>query len=80
MKKLYMLIFIILISIGSVYIVKLGLDKITQKNIIAFNNSEELICYDTLIVTNSNWKLFENHLINENSAGYLDIRNCEVRK
>ena len=80
MKKLYMSIFIILISIGSVYIVKLGLDKITQKNIIAFNNSEELICYDTLIVTNSNWKLFENHLINENSAGYLDIRNCEVRK
>lgn len=80
MKKLYMLIFLILISIGSVYIVKLGLDKITQKNIIAFNNSEELICYDTLIVTNSNWKLFENHLMNNNSAGYLDIRNCEVRK
>jgi hypothetical protein len=75
-----MLIFLILISIGSVYIVKLGLDKITQKNIIAFNNSEELICYDTLIVTNSNWKLFENHLINENSAGYLDIANCEVQK
>ena len=79
MKKLYMSIYIILLFIGSVYIVKLGLDKITQKNIIAFNNSEELICYDTLIVTNSNWKLFENHLMNNNSAGYLDIRNCEVK-
>lgn len=80
MKKLYMLIFLILISIGSVYIVKLGLDKISKKAINAFNNSEELICYNTLIVTNSNWKLFENHLMNNNSAGYLDIRNCEVRK
>jgi hypothetical protein len=80
MKKLYMSIYIILLFIGSVYIVKLGLDKITQKNIIAFNNSEELICYDTLIITNSNWGLVGNHLINNNSAGYLDIRNCEVRK
>ena len=80
MKKLYMLIFIITISISSVYIVKLGLDKISKKAINAFNNSEELICYNTLIVTNSNWKLVGNHLINNNSAGYLDVRNCEVRK
>lgn len=46
----------------------------------AFNNGEVLICSDTLIVTNSNWKLADLNLINSNSAGYLDIYKCSVKK
>lgn len=45
----------------------------------AFKNSEVLVCYDTLIVSNSNWKLVDNHLIN-NSAGYLLINHCKIKK
>ena len=46
----------------------------------AFNSGEVLVCYDTLIVTNSNWKLTDSNLINSNSAGYLDIHKCSVKK
>lgn len=50
-----------------------------QKNKVnAFNNNESLLCFDTLIVTNSNWKLYEDNLINNNSAGYIKIKNCKV--
>ena len=50
-----------------------------SKNIKSFNDGDVLVCHSTLIVTNSNWSLSGEHLINNNSAGYLDIRNC-VRK
>lgn len=46
----------------------------------AFKNSEVLVCYDTLIVSDSNWKLVNNRLINNNSAGYMLIQNCEIEK
>lgn len=46
----------------------------------AFKNSEVLVCNDTLIVSNSNWKLLDKHLINNNSAGYLLIENCKIKK
>lgn len=45
----------------------------------AFNSGEVLICSDTLIVTNSNWKLTDSNLINSNSAGYLDIYKCKIK-
>ena len=50
--------------------------KKLEENISLFNSGETLVCYDTLIVTNSNWKLVDNHLINNNSAGYLSIDKC----
>lgn len=43
-----------------------------------FNNSETLVCVD-LIVTNSNWKLVGNHLVNNNVAGYINIGDCRVK-
>lgn len=46
----------------------------------SFSSGEVLICSDTLIVTNSNWKLTDTNLINDNSAGYLDIHKCSVKK
>lgn len=46
----------------------------------AFRNSEILVCYDTLIVSDTNWKLVADHLINNNSAGYLDIEKCKIKK
>lgn len=46
----------------------------------AFKNSEVLVCYETLIVSDSNWKLVDNHLINNNSAGYILIDNCKIKK
>ncbi len=51
----------------------------TEKNINAFNNNEVLVC-GTLIVSNSNWNLVNNHLINTNSAGYINIENCEAQE
>ena len=45
----------------------------------AFKNSEILVCYETLIVSNSNWRLSEDHLINNNSAGYVKLRDCKVK-
>lgn len=51
-----------------------------NKNIKAFKNSEVLVCYNTLIVSDANWKLADNHLINNNSAGYLSIDNCQIKK
>lgn len=46
----------------------------------AFRNSEILVCCDTLIVSDTNWKLVDDHLINNNSAGYIDIKNCKIKK
>lgn len=51
----------------------------TELNIEAFNDNKTLICYNTLIVTNSNWKLSEDNLINNNSAGYVKIKDCKVK-
>ena len=39
-----------------------------------------LVCYKTLIVSNENWKLNQDHLINNNLAGYVNIENCEIQK
>lgn len=51
-----------------------------KANIESFNNSEVLVCHRTLIVSNSNWKITGDHLINDESAGYINIKECEVQK
>lgn len=66
------------IAIIVVFSTKADLDK--KVNIEAFNNNQVLVCYRTLIVSNSNWKIADNHLINDNSAGYINIQNCEGQK
>ena len=42
----------------------------------AFNNSEIIICHESLIISNVSWKLIDGNLINNNIAGHLDIKNC----
>lgn len=78
LEKLIMftIVFIVLIC----YIIHLNVIKYNKELQEAFKNSEVLVCYETLIVTDSNWKLIENHLINNNSAGYLLIENCKIKK
>ena len=51
-----------------------------KANIKSFNNGEVLVCHRTLIVSNSNWKVVDGNLINDNTAGYVNIQNCEVQK
>lgn len=51
----------------------------TELNIDAFNSDKTLVCFSTLIITNSNWKLSNDNLINNNSAGYISIKDCEVK-
>ena len=51
----------------------------TELNIEAFNDNKTLICYNTLIITNFNWKLSGDDLVNINSAGYVKIRECNVK-
>ena len=62
------------------YIIHLNIIKYNQELQEAFKNSEVLVCYDTLIVSDSNWKIIENNLINNNSAGYLLLEKCKIKK
>ena len=62
------------------YVIHLRNDEYILETSKAFKNSEVLVCNDTLIVSNSNWKLLDKHLINNNSAGYLLIENCKIKK
>lgn len=56
-----------------------GFKSTVEFNKTAFNNDEVLICFNTLIVSNSNWKLSGDNLINNNSAGYIKIKDCKVK-
>ena len=62
------------------YVIHLRNDEYILETSKAFKNSEVLVCNDTLIVSNSNWKLLDKHLINNNSAGYILIDNCRIKK
>lgn len=75
-----LILFTIVIIIGLTYIIYL-------KNVIelketkeAFNNSEIIVCYESLIISNISWKLIDDNLINNNIAGYLLIDNCKIKK
>ena len=46
----------------------------------AFKNGNILVCYNTLIVSNENWKLNVDVLTNNNSAGYVRLSNCKVKE
>ncbi len=50
-----------------------------KTNIKHFQENGLLVCYSTLIVSNENWKLNQDHLINNNSAGYVKIKNCKIK-
>ena len=63
-----------------IHLIHLRNDEYILETSKAFKNSEVLVCNDTLIVSNSNWKLLDKHLINNNSAGYLLIENCKIKK
>ena len=75
MKTKTRLLIIIFVVVMIFISYKLGLNKQTDLKSI-FESGETLICYDTLIVSNSNWTLMDDHLINNNSAGYLLIDKC----
>ena len=70
----------IIVAVFLVLIVIPKISEIEEAESEAFKNSEVLVCYDTLIVSDSNWKLVDRHLINNNSAGYILIDNCEIKK
>lgn len=69
---------VFLIAIAVIFSNKAESDK--KANIKSFNNGEVLVCHRTLIISNSNWKITEDHFINDDSAGYINIQNCEVQK
>ena len=69
---------VFLIAIAVIFSNKAESDK--KANIKSFNNGEVLVCHRTLIVSNSNWKVVDGNLINDNTAGYVNIQNCEVQK
>lgn len=52
----------------------------TEDKVKAFRNSEILVCFDTLVVSNSNWEISGVNIYNNNSAGYIEIKNCKVKK
>ena len=74
------IIFAIVAAIITSYIIVKISDYNIERTTKAFKNSEVLVCYETLIVSDSNWKLTDNHLINNNSAGYILIDNCKIKK
>ena len=76
--KTILICFVIVVSV--LFIVMTSkISEITETT-EAFKNSEVLVCHDTLIVSDSNWKIVDNHLINNNSAGYLLIDHCKIKK
>ena len=74
------LIFIIAVSVIALIIFGFAVSVKFEGTIEKFNNGEVLVCHRTLIVSNSDWTLSNNHLINSNSAGYINIKNCEEQK
>lgn len=77
LKPVLVCLLLLALSLGLVSITKIiELEETTK----AFKNSEVLVCYETLIVSDSNWKLVDRHLINNNSAGYLLIDNCKIKR
>lgn len=70
-RLLVIICFIVLVFVASWH--KFNIDK----KIKTFDEGNVLVCYGSLIVTNSNWSLSGNHLINKNSAGYINIGACE---
>lgn len=71
-RRLAVLVCIIVL----VFIVITG-KKSDDKKIQSFRDGNVLVCYGTLIVTNSNWSISGDHLINNNSAGYVNITDCK---
>ena len=55
---------------------KMKLERDTKN----FINGDVFKCHNTLIVSNSNWRLVGDHLINNNSAGYINFKNCVIEK
>ena len=74
-----LLICFVFVAISVVLILMVKTTEIEETS-EAFKNSEVLVCHETLIVSDSNWKLVDRHLINNNSAGYILIDNCEIKK
>ena len=65
--------------VGSlVFLMITGDDIKLKRNIQLFNEGKIFVCHNTVIVTNSNWRLVDDHLINNNSAGYINFRNCVI--
>lgn len=64
------------------FLILLHIDKIEtlEETSKAFKNSEVLVCHNTLIVSDANWKLVDDHLINTNSVGYLLIDDCRIKE
>lgn len=73
MKIFITFVFISVCIIYGLYI----FDNTKNSKIETFKNGSTLKCYGTLIVSNENWKLNDNHLYNHNSAGYVNINDCE---
>lgn len=78
-KELKIVLMYLLIMIITIILCSLSNNYEQKNKVKAFNNNKTLLCFDTLIVTNSNWKLSEDNLINNNSAGYVKIKDCKVK-
>lgn len=78
--KLIFLYIITVIIIAATIFTYAASDKSAGGIIEKFNNGGVLVCHRTLIVSNSNWTLSNIHLINSNSAGYINIKNCEEQQ
>ena len=80
-KRLLIQLLLTLITILiTCYLIHIKHNEYISKIKEAFKNSEVLMCHNTLIVSDGNWKLVDQHLINNNSAGYILIDNCKIKE
>ncbi len=80
-SKNKLLIILAIFFIGMIISIFINTPKVyIEEKIEAFKNGEVLVCHKTLIVSNEDWKLNQDHLINNNSAGYVHIAHCEKQK
>lgn len=60
------------------FLILTGDDMKLKRDTQLFNEGKLFVCDNTLIVTNRNWHLSGDHLINNNSAGYINFRKCVI--
>ena len=72
---------IVLVIVYAIVLTVSYIAYINEKETInAFNNSKNIICYDTLIISKENWKLTNQHLIKNDLSGYINILECKVKE
>lgn len=75
-QKIILLIIMVVLGLNTTACIMKSNEQ--DRKIEAFKDGKLLQC-DKLIVSSNNWYISHDKLINNNSAGYINIDKCEVK-